>query len=247
LPDRIFSERKLAELYDLFTPWGKSGDDAFYFEFVMASESVLDVGCGTGTLLIKAREAGHGGRLVGLDPAKAMLDVAASHRTDIEWIHGNLSTVRFDREFDLIVMTGHAFQVFVEDDHIRQTLDAVHAAVTDGGHFAFETRNPLVRAWEKWVPENAIEVPHPKGGVARMEHDVDLPVHGDVVSFTTRFTAPTFDGVEESRSTLRFLDAEGVTRFLNETGLTIAEQYGYWDRSPLTGESPEIIVIARRR
>jgi SAM-dependent methyltransferase len=247
MPDRIFSEKKLAELYDLFTPWGKSGDDAFYLELVMGAGSVLDVGCGTGTLLIKAREAGHTGRLTGLDPAKAMLDVAASHRTDIEWIHGDLSTVRFDREFDLIVMTGHAFQVFVEDDHIRQTLDTVHAALADGGRFAFETRNPLVRAWEKWVPENAIEVPHPAGGVARMEHDVDLPVRGGVVSFTTRFTAPTFDGVEESRSTLRFLDAEGVARFLNHAGLIIEEQYGYWDRSPLTDDSPEIIVIARRR
>jgi ubiquinone/menaquinone biosynthesis C-methylase UbiE len=35
----------------------------------MGAGSVLDVGCGTGTLLGRAREAGHSGRLRFLDPA----------------------------------------------------------------------------------------------------------------------------------------------------------------------------------
>jgi SAM-dependent methyltransferase len=245
VPDRIFSERKLAELYDLFAPWGEP-DDEFYLELVMSASSVLDVGCGTGLLLRKAREFGHRGRLVGLDPADAMIDVGRHDRTDIEWICGDLSTANFDQEFDLIVMTGHAFQVFVEDDHIRQNLAAVLAALTGDGRFAFETRNPLARRWERWTPEYAVEVSHPDGGNVRMEHEVDLPVASDVVSFTTRFTSPTFEGVEESRSTLRFLDVDSLARFLAEAGLVIEEQYGYWDRSPLTDSSLEIITIARR-
>ena len=40
----------------------------------------------------------------------------ARKRYDVEWVHGDLSSVDWDREFDLIVMTGHAFQVLVEDD-----------------------------------------------------------------------------------------------------------------------------------
>ena len=40
---------------------------------ILAAESVLDVGCGTGALLHWARESGHGGRLVGLDPAKSKI------------------------------------------------------------------------------------------------------------------------------------------------------------------------------
>jgi SAM-dependent methyltransferase len=247
LVDRVFSEQELADLYDLFAPWGgRSGDDSFYMEMIMEAGSVLDVGCGTGLILRKAREFGHTGRLVGLDPAEAMLDVGRRDRTDIEWTRGDLTSVDYSNEFDLIFMSGHAFQVFVSDSQVRHVLSAVRNGLTEGGRFAFETRNPGARRWEGWVPENAVEILHPAGGVARMEHDVDLPVEGDVVSFTTRFTAPTFEGVLESRSTLRFLDQPALNSFLEEAGLNIEAQYGFWDRRPVTETSPEIITIARR-
>jgi hypothetical protein len=47
------------------------------------------------------------------------------------------------------------------------------------------------------------------------------------------------------RSTLRFLDADSVSWFLSDAGLAIEEQFGDWDRQPLTDASPEIITIAR--
>ena len=72
--DRLFSEPRLAELYDAFCA-GRPDFD-FYLPLVMSAKSVLDVGCGTGELLRLAREAGHTGRLCGLDPAEAMLQVA---------------------------------------------------------------------------------------------------------------------------------------------------------------------------
>ena len=243
--DRVFAEKQLAELYDILHPWGKATDDAYYLELVMAAEAVLDVGCGTGLLLRKAREFGHTGRLVGLDPAGAMLDVARE-RSDIEWVQGDLYSVDWQQEFDLVVMTGHAFQVFVEDDHIRDTLASVRTVLKAGGRFAFETRNPLVRGWERWMPENAVEVDYPGGGIVRMAHQYDAPVTGDVVSFTSTFTSPSMDGPQQSRSTLRFLGMDALTTFLTAAGLKIEELYGDFDRSPFTDTSPEIIVIARR-
>ena len=55
------------------------------------------------------------------------------------------------------------------------------------------------------------------------------------------------DRPKVSRSTLRFLDAESLSSFLSDAGLAIEEQFGDWDRQPLTDTSPEIITIARRR
>ena len=240
--DFQFSEPRLTELYDSFCA-GRE-DFGFYFPLVMSAKSVLDVGCGTGELLRLAREAGHTGRLCGLDPAEAMLEQARK-RPDVDWVHGDLSSVEWHREFDLIVMTGHAFQVLVEDDQLRSSLAAIRSALTEDGRFVFETRNPTARGWEAWTPDNAVEISH-GGRVVRMAHQVELPIEGDVVSFTATYTSPSWDEPLVSRSTLRFLDAASLSAFLSGAGLTIEEQHGDWDRRPLTDASPEIITVARR-
>ncbi len=244
--DRHYADPSLAALYELFCPWDPRGDFGFYLPLVMAADSVLDVGCGTGMLLRRAREEGHRGRLCGLDPAAAMLDVARA-RSDIEWMLGDLSSFRWDQEFDLVVMTGHAFQVLTEDEQLREALAAVRAALAPAGRFAFETRNPLAREWEEWIPANAVEVADPGGTVVRMAHQVELPVRGDLVSFTTAYSSPGWERPRGSRSTLRFLDAGTLSSFLTGAGLEIAVQCGDWDGALLGPASPEIITIARRR
>jgi len=245
MADRLFSDADLAAVYDLFSPWQRRADFDFYLPLVMSARAVLDVGCGTGALLHRARERGHTGRLRGLDPAPGML-AQARKRSDIEWILGDLSSVKWNREFDLVVMSGHAFQVFVEDDELRRALAAIRLALTGGGRFAFETRNPLVREWEQWTPSNAAEVTDADGAVVRMAREVQNPVEGSLVSFTHTFTSPRWERPRVSRSTLRFLDSNSLAAFLSDAGLAIAEQFGDWDRSPLTGTSPEIITLARR-
>ena len=99
---------------------------------------------------------------------------------------------------------------------------------------------------EAWTPDNAVEIVH-NGKVVRMEHQVDTPVVGDTVSFTTTFTSPAWDRPEVSRSTLRFLDAGSLSSFLSDAGLAIEDQFGDWGWQPLTDTSPEIITVTRRR
>lgn len=171
-------------MHDVLNPWGPSDD--FSLDLVLSAGAVLDVGCGTGTLLHRAREAGHAGRLVGLDPAAAMLD-HARERCDIEWVLGDLSSARWEQAFDLVVMTGHAFQTLVTDDEIRMALAAIRSALVDGCRFAFETRNPLVRAWKSWTPANAAEITT-TGDRVRVEDRVDM-CDGRVVRFSETFTS----------------------------------------------------------
>ncbi len=240
-----FIEDRLAALYDLFYPPERRADFAFYLPLVLSAQSVLDVGCGTGALLRMAREAGHTGRLCGLDPAAGMLD-QARQRADIEWVHGDLASVGWEREFDLIVMTGHAFQEFIADDVIRVALAAIRAALTDDGRFAFETRNPLDRAWVRWPTQYSGAVTDATGAVVRCEYRVETPTVRGIVHSMSTFTSPGWDRPEVSRGALRFLDPETLATFLASAGLAIEERFGDWTGGPLTATSLEIVTIARK-
>jgi SAM-dependent methyltransferase len=243
--NRDFTDPRLAALYDRFFPPARRDDLRFYLPLVLSAGAVLDVGCGTGALLHLAREAGHTGRLCGLDPAPAMLQQARA-RPDIDWVLGDLGSVGWERAFDLVVMTGHAFQELLEDAEIRTALAAIQTALVVGGRFAFETRNPLDRAWERWATQYTAEVRDASGAVVRCQSWSGTLVEGGLVLGGGTFSSPAWDGPLESRGALRFVEPAVLAAFLAEAGLAIEEQFGDWTRQPLTETSPEIITIARK-
>jgi ubiquinone/menaquinone biosynthesis C-methylase UbiE len=237
----MYSDDDAAALYDVLYP--RRQDHDFYFPMVMDAASVLDIGCGTGTLLHRAREAGHTGRLCGLDPDHAML-AQARRRADIEWLEGTAATMNWEREFELAVMTGHAFQCLVDDDDVRLSLAAIGRALAPGGRFAFETRNPRARAWEEWTPAHATDAIDHAGRPVRISHDVESII-GDVVTFTETTSEPDGAPLRVDRASLRFLDVDSLAGFLADAGFEIETQYGGWSREPLVTESPEIITLAQ--
>ena len=228
-----------AAWYDIMNPWRPCDD--FYLGLVMSAERVLDVGCGTGTLLGKAREAGHRGRLCGLDPDSSMLD-QARQRSDIEWLLADAASAPRDREFDLAVMTGHAFQALVTDEEIRSSLLAIHDALAEGGRFAFETRHPQARVWERWNTLAGYRNPH---GDPVIVVNAVVDVTADVVRLTETMTGQWWDGPHSGHGTLRFLGPDVLAAYLRDAGFMIEQQFGDWDKGPVTPASVEIITITR--
>ncbi|GHH88252.1 methyltransferase [Streptomyces sulfonofaciens] len=245
-PAAMFTDADAAALYDLLNPWdpGRRPGDAFYHGLVMAAGSVLDVGCGTGAMLHHARGEGHAGRLVGLDPDRASL-ARARRREDVEWVAGTAADAAGQGVVELATMTGHAFQCLVDDDDLRTSLAAVNGALCPGGRFVFETRHPQARAWEEWRPSNATAVIDWSGRELRVCHEVES-VADDVVTFTESVLGPGGGVLHVARAVLRFLDPPALDAFLAGAGFTVEARYGDWHRGPVTGESVEIVTVARR-
>lgn len=150
----------------------------------------------------------------------------------------------FESEFDLAVMTGHAFQFLVDDEELRASLAAIRRALAPGGRFAFETRNPLAREWESWNPANAIEIVDPADRQLCVSYEVESVVD-HVVTVIETTSDERGVSLRIDRATLRFLDMDTVARFLATTGFQVEAQYGGWSSEPLDTASAEIITLAR--
>ena len=241
-PDDSYTEPRLAAVYEVLNP--AAADTEFYLG--LAGDvplDVLDMGCGTGILADALAARGH--RVTGADPAEAMLAIARRRPggDQVTWVHADAASLKLETRFDLIIMTGHVFQVFVTDDDVRTALETLRRHLAPGGRLAFETRNPLVRAWQSWTPEEThVRTEVPELGSVEVHHDVKL-VDLPRVTFDTCFRFADGDTMSAS-STLRFTSQDELFGFLEEAGFEVAIWYGNWDRSPVAATSPELIAIA---
>ena len=237
-PDPAFADPRLAVLYDAL-----DGDRSDLDAYVAIAEevcarSVVDIGCGTGSLAV--RLAASGLEVLAVDPAGASLDVArAKPLADrITWVHGDATALpNRGVSADLAVMTGNVAQVFVSDADWRSTLVAVHACLRPDGWFVFETRRPEVRDWERWdVPPTSVTLPDGTSVVvSRTVTEVALPL----VSFQTETTVG--GEVVPSASTLRFRPRDEVERHLDEHGFRVVDVRDAPDRP-----GKELVFLARR-
>jgi len=239
---RSYTDPRLAAVYDRLNP--PNAADPFYLDLVGDTpRTVLDMGCGTGWLACEMARRGH--LVTGVDPAPAMLDVARARpggRT-VTWIASDAVRLALEARFDFIVMTGHVFQVFLEDEEIAAALANLRRHLGADGRIAFEARNAAVRAWENWTPERtATRVHVPAMGTVDVHYAL-RSVDGPLVTFETHFQFSPTDSAVTS-TTLRFMAQNEVATFLAGAGLANVTWYGDWNQSPLSPQSREIIAIA---
>jgi hypothetical protein len=113
------------------------------------------------------------------------------------------------------------------------------------GTFAFETRNPLARAWERWNPDTPTTLSITTGAKLRMIYRAETEI-ADLVTFIE--TATTLNGLplRVDRASLRFLSARALDAHLAGAGFTIIERYGDFTGGPFTATSETIVTVARR-
>lgn len=239
-----FDDPRLVAVYETINAYGPGEQPDFYERLAreIGARRIVDLGCGTG--LITRALAERDFEMIGVEPSALMLAVARRQPFGdrVDWIEGGADALGAERA-DLAIMTGHVAQFFVADDDWRRALLALRGAMRSRGALAFETRNPLARAWERWTRADAVTVRDPIAGEIETWTEVDTVADG-VVSFTNhyRFLATGVDVVSPAR--LRFRTEDELRATLAAAGFAIAHLYGDWDGRPATATTPELIVVA---
>ncbi len=241
--DRLYRDPQLARLYDLDNA-GPRADFEFCRRLAERADSVLDLGCGTGEL---AASLAPGSRVVGVDPAAAMLTVARDRPGGqrVEWVEADARSLRLGQRFALVMMTGHAFQTLLWPEDRLAALETIAAHLAPGGRFVFDTRNPAVEEWREWTPQNSTRTfEHARFGVVRAWGDVWQDAVTGIVTYQTHYRFA--DGRHISAASQIAFPSKGeLGAGMQEAGLAVQRWLGAWDGSPWDAGQPEIIPLGR--
>jgi SAM-dependent methyltransferase len=240
MADEIFGHPRLAAIYDPLDP--DRSDLQPYLDLArhLGVRRVLDVGCGTGVFALLLAERGV--EVVGVEPARASLDVARAKPVGarVRWIHGD-ATALPPLQVDLATMTANVAQAITAQDAWQRTLAGVRDALRPGGHLVFETRDPAARAWERWnrvASHRVTELPE----VGTVESWVELvEVSPPLVTFRHHYVFGADGQHLTSDSTLRFRERHEVEADLRAQGFLVEDVRGAPDRPGL-----EFVFLARR-
>jgi len=137
-----------ASFYD-FHSLGLEGDVQFYLEEARKVDTpILEIGCGTGRILLPIAQAGSA--VVGLDRSPDMLTIlrrklaklAPEVRARVELVEGDMRDFSLDRHFSLITIPYRAFLHLLTPKAQRQALECIREHLADDGRLIFNIFDP---------------------------------------------------------------------------------------------------------
>ncbi|MFZ5910698.1 MAG: class I SAM-dependent methyltransferase [Chloroflexota bacterium] len=224
---------------------------AYHFYAALARQvggSALELACGTG--LVTLWLAGQGIPITGLDIEPGMLTHARRKSEQqglpVRWVLGDARHFSLGEKFNLVYLTGNAFQAFLNNSDQRAMLHNVRAHLAGGGVLAFETRNPN---WEDLTSDpNETEwfsYTNAQGYHVRITEARAYDHAAQVLDYTLWRRWREADGEKEriTHIAIRYTFPQELNALLEQSGFRILEQYGDWDKNPLTQASPSIITV----
>jgi SAM-dependent methyltransferase len=228
-----------------------SEDLPFWLELAaMTDGPALELGCGTGRVLLPLAQAGR--QVYGLDNDLDMLRFLARRLTPgnqslIHLIQADMSQFHFAVQFGLIILPCNTLSALPPAE-LRTTLACVFNHLRPDGIFAASLPNPkLLARMAKHGPEEVEEVfPHPEDGQpVQVSSAWERDEQFFSVSWYYDHLLP--DGkVERMQAVVRhhLLPTSAYLEMLNSAGFRSIKQYGDFTKAPFRKKSPQLIIIA---
>jgi len=252
----------IADLYDFVRPYRDRQDVAFFVYAAKESGGlVLEIGCGTGRVLIPTARAGI--EIVGLDLSPHMLAVcrerlmheSAAVRSRVQLVQEDMRNFNLKRTFRLITVPFRPFQHLITVDEQRSCLESIRCHLADGGRLILDLFNPNLDALASQQPgEEVGEEPEfvtPDGRrVIRRHKIVAHDRFNQFMQIELLYYVSHRDGHKERlvhAFSMRYLFRFEVEHLLARCGFEVEQIYSDFDKSPYGSQYPgDLIVVARK-
>ena len=215
---------------------------------------ILELGCGTGRVLLPLAEAGH--EVTGIDHSQPMLDVAAQRAQDqglnVSLVNGDMS--------DLSGITGGPFGLVIASlnsimhldiDQQRSLVKTSFATLKPGGRLIIDTLNPSISQLNHLLDTLHLEGSWTDKSGAVIDK-TSYRKHGEEPQVLD--TVIWYDRVESNgehqrirtRFDLRYVHQSELALLLEIAGYAHVDWYGSYELDPWDPESDRIIAIAHK-
>lgn len=256
--DHPWSTAALAPLFDCF-PF--TDDIAFYQDLASAAgETVLEIACGSGRVLVPLVEGGF--RVVGVDASAAMLDLARAKlaaadpasATRARLVEGDMRSFEVEGPFDLAFIAVKSFAYLQSRGEQEQALTAIAQHLRPGGLFAIDLLNPAP-AWLLEPPGSLRQdlfqyVPRLDATVSRTETVVSTDLAAQVRVVRSVYEIVTADGSVTKRFVewpYRYTYRFEAEHLIERAGFAIEALHGGYGGEPFTSDSRTMLFVARRK
>ncbi|GAB1157251.1 class I SAM-dependent methyltransferase [Paenibacillus illinoisensis] len=229
-------------VYDQINLWGK--DDEFFLALLKSLnvKSIADLGCGTGRWTTHLAQNGY--TITAIDPHEEAIELARSKVDSghVNWIVGDSSNLQTNT-YDAVIMTANVAQVFLTDDSWKQVTSDVFRSLKAGGHFIFDTRNPLVKVWEEWEKDMSPDTAKDRLSGDPLEIYTEYEgFEQDVYTFyETVKNTKTNEVLVHEKMQIRFRKQGELDESLKQAGFSKIETYGDWEFKYANSESRSFI------
>lgn len=255
------SYENVADLYDFVVPYQQRPDVPFFV--AAATEQggpVLEIGCGTGRVLVPTARAGI--EIVGLDASQRMLALCRAHlsqepddvRRRVRLVEGDMRAFDLGQTFSLITLPFRPFQHLVTVEDQRACLACIRRHLAPGGRMVLDLFNPFLEMLantpigQEIGQELAFTMPDGRR-VVRCHRYTAHDRFNQVNDVELIYDVTYPDGRQERlvhAFRMRYLFRFEVEHLLARCGFAIEQIYSGYDKSPFGSTYPgELIVIAK--
>jgi SAM-dependent methyltransferase len=250
------------DVYDLLAPYydlgtgGFDEDIAVYLGFARRTAApVLELGCGTGRLLLPLARAGLS--VAGLDRSAAMLGYAQRRlcregAVEARLVQGEMCCPPLDGRFGLVFVALDGFLHLTSRDQQLQALRSARRLLSRAGLLLLDLPAPAAPGWEDW---SAGARPLVQAWSAVLGNGARITKLSSFVadaSTQTHQVSETYERLDRDGSVrrqaveyaLRFVFPAEMELLLDAAGLELRGRYGDYDLSPFRAGSPRQICVA---
>jgi SAM-dependent methyltransferase len=249
----------IAELYDHVTLYKDRPDVPFFVEAARESGGpVLEIGCGTGRVLIPTARAGID--IVGLDESPAMLALCrrelarepAEVQSRVELTEDDMRAFDIGRRFTLVTLPFRPFQHLVTVEEQLACLGCIRRHLTSGGQLILDLFNPSLEALTQptgieSAPDSEYDMPDGRH-VVRRSRIVSRDRANQVNQVELIYDVTHPDGRSERlihEFSMRYLFRFEAEHLLARAGFSVQHIYGGYDKAPFGSSYPgELILVA---